>query len=98
MKKDLTKIFIEEIYSKYPKKTFETNKIIYNSIDEIWSFGLADMNDNKNSNNRGYRYIFIIIDKFGKDTWVIPPDNKTHRQKLKIFQIFYHYQNDFLFN
>ena len=55
MKKDLTKTFIDEIYSKPPKKHYETNKVIYNHIDEIWSIDLADMISYKNSNNKGYR-------------------------------------------
>ena len=42
MKRDLTKIFIDEIYSKAPKKKYPTNKIIYNHVDEIWSIDLAD--------------------------------------------------------
>ena len=42
MKKDLTKIFINEIYSKPPKKNYATNKIVYNHTEEIWSIDLAD--------------------------------------------------------
>ena len=76
MKKDLTKIFIDEIYSKPPKKNYPTNKIIYNHIDEIWSIDLADFSDYKTSNNKGYRYIFIIIDNFSKNLWAIPLKNK----------------------
>ena len=45
MKKDSTKIFIDEIYSSPPKKNYETKKIIYNHIDEIWSIDLADFSD-----------------------------------------------------
>ena len=74
--RDLVKIFIDEIYSKPPKKNYETNKIIYNHIDEIWSIDLADMIDYKISNNKGYRYIFIIIDNFSKYLWAIPLKNK----------------------
>ena len=74
--KDLTKIFIDEIYSKAPKKNYPTNKIIYNHTDEIWSIDLADMIDYKISNNKGYRYIFIIIDNFSKYLWAIPLKNK----------------------
>ena len=66
MKKDLIKLFIDEIYSKPAKKNYETNKIIYNHIDEIWSMDLADMIDDKISNNKGFRYIFIIIDNLSK--------------------------------
>ena len=72
VKRDLIKIFIDEIYSKAPKKNYPTNKILYNHIDEIWSVDLADMNAYKISNNKGYRYIFIIIDNFSKFLWAIP--------------------------
>ena len=65
-KKDLIKIFIDEIYSKAPEKSYPTNKIVYNHIDEIWSFDLADFLDYKISNNKEYRFIFIIIDNFSK--------------------------------
>ena len=43
IKKDLTKIFIDEMYSKPPMRNYPTNKIIYNYIDERWSIDLADM-------------------------------------------------------
>ena len=59
MKKiDITKIFIDEIYSMAPKKNYETKKIIYNHIDEIWSVHLAEMIDCKISKNKKYRYIY----------------------------------------
>ena len=75
-KRDLTKIFIDEISGKAPKKNYPTNKIIYNHIDEIWSIDLADMIDYKISNNKGFRYIFIIIDNYSKYLWAIPLKNK----------------------
>ena len=70
--KDLFKIFVDEIYSKAPKKNYETNKILYNHIDEIWSIDLADFSDYKTSNNKGYRYAFVLIDNFSKFLWAIP--------------------------
>ena len=73
--KDKIKIFIDEIYSKPPLRNYPTNKIIYNHIDEIWSIDLADMIDYKISNNKGYRYFFIIIDNFSKYLWAIPLKN-----------------------
>ena len=76
MKKDLTKIFIDEIYSTPPRKNYPTNKIIYNHIDEIWSIDLADMIDYKISNNKGFRYIFIIVDNFSNYLWAIPLKNR----------------------
>ena len=75
-KKDKIKTFIDEIYSRPPKKNHPTNKKIYNHIDEIWGIDLADMVDYKTSNNKGFRYIFIIIDNFSKYLWAIPLKNK----------------------
>ena len=46
-KGEIIKIFVAETYSKPPKKNFETNKKLYNHIDEIWSTYLADMIDYK---------------------------------------------------
>ena len=76
VQRELIKIFIDEIYSSPPKKNFQTNKIIYNHIDEIWSIDLADFSDYKTSKNKGFRYIFIMIDNFSKYLWAIPLKNK----------------------
>ena len=72
MKKDLTKIFIDELYSKPPMRNYPTNKGVYNNIDEIWSIDLVDMIDYKISNNKGFRYVFVIIDNLSKYSWCIP--------------------------
>ena len=76
MKKDLTKIFIDEIYLKPPRKNYETNKIVNNHIDQIWSINLADMIDYKISNIKRYRYIVIVVDNFSKFLWALPLKNK----------------------
>ena len=96
MKKDLTKIFIDEVYSKLPIENYPTNKIIYNHIDEIWSIDLADMIDYKTSNNEGFRYIFIIFDNFSKFLWAILLKNNTVKLPQTNFQIFYQPQNESL--
>ena len=54
-KSEVIKIFIDAIYSNAPKKNSETNKIVYNHVDEIWSIELADMIDYKISPNEGFR-------------------------------------------
>ena len=56
----------------HQEKNYPTIRIIYNHIDAIWSTDLADMIDCKKPNNKGFRYIFIIIDNFSKYTWCIP--------------------------
>ena len=81
-------VFIDEIYCKPPMRNYPSNKIIYNHIDEIWSIDLADMIDNKISNNKGFRYISIIIDNFSKYLWAIPLKYKYSQKKQMNFQMF----------
>ena len=69
IKKDLIKIFIDEIFSKSPMRKYPTNKTIYNHIDEIWSIDLADFSVYKTINNKGFRYIFVKIDNLSKYLW-----------------------------
>ena len=57
-------------------RNYPTNKIVYNRIDEVWSIDLADMIDYKIAKNKGFRYIFVIIDKYSKYLWAIPLKNK----------------------
>ena len=74
--KNLIKVFVDEIYSKPPMRKFEKNKKTYNPIDEIWSIALADLIDYKISNNKGFGYVFIIIDNYSKILWAIPLKNQ----------------------
>ena len=70
------KIFINEIYSKPPKRNYATNKTDVYFIDEIWSLDILDLKDYGPKNNRGYRYVLVIIDNFSKFGWTIPLKNK----------------------
>ena len=76
LKKDLIKIFINEIYFFSPKKNYPTNKTIIKSIDDTWSSDLLDMSDYGPKNNRGYTYILVVIDKFSKFGWTVLLKNK----------------------
>ena len=70
------KIIINEIYSKPPKRNYATNKTDVYFIDEIWSLDILDLKDYGPENNRGYRYILVIIDNFSKYGWTKPLKNK----------------------
>ena len=70
------KIFINEIYSKPPKKNYVTNKTDVYHIDEIWSLDILDLKDYGPKNNRGYRYVLVVIDNFSKFGWTVPSKNK----------------------
>ena len=58
------KIFINEIYSKPPKKYYPTNKTDVYYIDDIWSLDILDLK------------VRVIIDNFSKFGWTIPLKNK----------------------
>ena len=70
------KIFLNEIYSKGPKKFYPTNKTDVYYIDEIWSLDILDLKDYGPENNRGYRYVLVVIDNFSKFGWAVPLNNK----------------------
>ena len=70
------KIFINEIYSRGPKKNFDTNKTDVYYIDDVWSLDILDLRDYGVENNRGYRYVFVITDNFSKFGWTVPIKNK----------------------
>ena len=70
------KIFINEIYSKPPKKKYATNKTDVYYIDDIWSLDILDLKDYGPENNRKYRYVLVVIDNFSKYGWTIPLKNK----------------------
>ena len=70
------KIFINEIYSKPPKRNYATNKTDVYYIDDIWSLDILDLKDYGRENNRSYRYVLVTIDKFSKYGWTIPLKNK----------------------
>ena len=70
------KIFINEIYSKPPKKNYITNKTDVYHIDDVWSLDILDLKDYGPENNRNYRYVLAVIDNFSKFGWTTPLTNK----------------------
>ena len=70
------KIFINEIYSKPPKKNYITNKTDVFYTDDTWSLDILDLKDYGPANNRGYRYVLVVIDNFSKFGWTSPLKNK----------------------
>ena len=70
------KLFINEIYSRGPKKNYATNKTVIYRIDDIWSLDNLDLKDYGPENNRNHRYVLVIIDNFSKYGWTVPLKNK----------------------
>ena len=82
------KIFINEIYSKPPKKYYPTNKTNVYHIDEIWSLDILDLKDYGPENNRGYKYVLVVIDNFSKFGWTLPLKNKNAQTIKDSFEKF----------
>ena len=80
------KIFINEIYSKPPKKNYITNKTDVYHIDDLWSLDILDLKDYGPENNRGYRYVLVTIDNFSKFGWTIPLKNKNAQTSKNSFE------------
>ena len=80
------KIFINEIYSKGTKKYYATNKTDAYYIDDIWSLDILDLKDYGPENNRGYRYVLVVIDNFSKYGWTIPLKNKNAQTTKDSFE------------
>ena len=72
MTQESIEIFINEIYSKPPKKNYATNKTDVYHIDDIWYLDILDLKDYGLENNRGYRYVLVIIDNFSKFGLTVP--------------------------
>ena len=70
------KKFINETFSKTPTKYYPTKKTDVYYIDDIWSLDILDLKDYGPENNRGYRYVLVIIDNFSKFGWTVPIKNK----------------------
>ena len=53
MKKEITKIFIDEIYSSPLKNIYPKNKTTIKPFDDTWSSNLLDKNDYGIKNTKG---------------------------------------------
>ena len=70
------KIFINENYSKPPKKNYATNKTDVYHIEDTWSLDILDLKDYGPENNGGYRYVLVIMDNFSKFGWTVALKSK----------------------
>ena len=80
------KRFINEIYSKPPKRNYITNKTDVYYIDDIWSLDILDSKDYGPENNRGYRYVLVVLDNFSKFGWTVPIKNKNAQTIKESFE------------
>ena len=86
MTQENIKKFFNEIYSKGPKKYYPANKTDVYYIDNIWSLDILDLKGYGPKNNRGYRYVLVIIDNFSKLGWTIHMKNKNAQTRKDSFE------------
>ena len=80
------KIFKNEIYSEPPKRNYVTNKTDVYHIDDIRRLDILDLKDYRPENNRGYRYVLVILDNFSSFGWTVPLKNKNAQTIKNSFQ------------
>ena len=78
--------FINEIYSKPPKKNYSTSKTDVHHIDGIWSLDILNIKDHGPENNRGYRYVLVVIDIFNTFAGAAPLKNENAQTKKNSFE------------
>ena len=76
MNQKTIKIFVGKNYSKPTTKKYITNKTDVCHFDDIWRLDILDLKDYGPENNKCYRYVLVVIDKFGKFAWTNPLKNK----------------------
>ena len=69
------KLFINEIYSKGPKKNYNTNKTDVYHINDIWSLDILVLKNYGPENKRSHIYVLVMIDTFSKFGWTVPVKN-----------------------
>ena len=57
-------------------KNFIQPKLKDIRFNEVWCTELMDMAEYKNSKNKGFNVMFVIIDNFSKYTWCVSLKNK----------------------
>ena len=57
------------------KRKFKKRQVFVRDIDEIWAADLADMSA-FSKDNKGFKFLLLVIDIFSKYGWIIPLKNK----------------------
>ena len=86
MKRDLTKVFFYETYTKSPFKNYVANKTIIKAIDDTYSMDIVDPNDYVPKNNGGFRHTLVVMDTFIKNGSTVPLRNKNAQSLNNCFE------------
>lgn len=70
-----TKLVVDELY-KPARKNFRRRRIIIKGLDDLWQIDLAEFTQYAKE-NKGYRFILVVIDCFSKYLWTRPLKSKS---------------------
>ena len=68
------------------RRNFRHGKILTHTIDYLWEADLVDMSK-LSRENKGYKFLLVVIDTFSKVAWVQPLKNKSGPEILKAFSM-----------
>lgn len=74
---------VDEIY-RLPRRIFLRRKTKMTAIDNTWQCDLSDL-QKLSKYNKGYRYLFCIIDTFSRFAFVEPLKTKTGKEITSVF-------------
>lgn len=87
IEKELNKISAyslhKDVRNKYPRR-----KIMVNFINEIWASDLRDISKFSRQ-NRGYKFIVMVVDGFSKKAYAQPIKDKTPKSMIKAFNLIF---------
>ena len=67
------------------RKRFDKRTVFAKQIDDIWTADLVDMSSFSRS-NKGYKYLFTVIDVFSKYGWIVPLKTKSGKEFAQAFR------------
>lgn len=85
MSKENSKIILANELHKPVRKRFVKRRIITKGIDDLWAIDLMDMIQFSES-NKGFKYIFVVIDTFSKKLWLEPMKTKGGVETSVVFK------------
>ena len=75
--------------NKPVRRRFDKHTVFAKQVDDIWTADLVDMSLFSKS-NKGYKYLFTVIDVFSKYGWIVPLKTKTGKEVAQAFRKLFH--------
>ena len=67
---------LANVLHKPVQRRFDKRTVFAKQVDDIWTADLIDMSLFSRS-NRGYKYLWTVIDVFSRYGWIVPLKTKT---------------------